>query len=90
MIKIYFLAIRALRKKAFDYLLKPINRAELFECIQRIHQESKQEESRKFLFVKDQGFTVAVDFNDIVYLRQTDLIPKFFSSMIANTSCPKL
>ena len=62
-------AIRALRERAYDYLLKPINPTELVDCIQRLEKESKQEKSRNFLLIKEQGFTVPVEFNEIVYLK---------------------
>jgi two-component system LytT family response regulator len=35
-------AIRALREKAYDYLLKPINPAELVDCIQRLEKANRK------------------------------------------------
>lgn len=59
-------AIRAIRERAYDYLLKPINPGELFDCIQRLQKESGQKEAHKFLLVKDQGFTVPIHFDEII------------------------
>ncbi len=71
-------AIRALREKAYDYLLKPINPSELFSCVQRIVEECKQNELRKFLLVKEQGFTVPLSLNEIVYLEGKGPYSKIF------------
>lgn len=61
-------AIRAIREKAYDYLLKPINPAEFTNCIKRFEEEIKQKDSTEFLLVKEQGFTVPLHFNEIVYV----------------------
>lgn len=60
-------AIRALREKAYDYLLKPIQPEELMDCIKRFEAETRKQPER-FLLVKQQGFTIPVALDEIVYL----------------------
>jgi two-component system, LytTR family, response regulator len=70
-------AIRALREKAYDYLLKPIQPTELMDCIKRFEAETRKQPGR-FLLVKQQGFTVPVALNEIVYLEAKGPYSKIF------------
>lgn len=70
-------AIRALREKAYDYLLKPIQPAELMDCIKRFEAETQRQPGR-FLLVKQQGFTMPVALNEIVYLEAKGPYSKIF------------
>lgn len=78
-------AIEAIRKGAFDYLLKPVNVVELKNCIQRIRDVSSMEDSETVKEVENTiGYPKAfsdrlgissvdgidyVDTNDILYLK---------------------
>ncbi len=76
-------AIDAIRKGAFDYLLKPLNIKELKNCIQRIrelktleneHQRKKQIQEDSFIFADKIGISSVdsidyVDIMDIIYLK---------------------
>jgi two-component system, LytTR family, response regulator len=73
-------AIKAIRNHAFDYLLKPVNRDELKECIQQFMVKQKEhhlpdrlgkfleswEESSKIRFSTRAGF-VFIDPSEIIY-----------------------
>lgn len=61
-------AIKAIKEKAFDYLLKPINPAELATAIKRYEQEVTVNISSKYLLIKDHGFTIPVYFDDIHHI----------------------
>jgi two-component system LytT family response regulator len=62
-------AISAIREKAFDYLLKPINPLELKACINRYEKEYLTEEnSSQYLSIKVQGETTPIRISDIEYI----------------------
>jgi len=62
-------AIKALREKAYDYLLKPVNPPELKSAISRYEKEMMAVDLQKYIFIKEQGYTVPVAFNEIEYLK---------------------
>ena len=62
-------AINAIREKAFDYLLKPLNPIELKNCINRYEKEYLTEENTsQYLTVKVQGATTPLRISDIEYI----------------------
>lgn len=83
-------AIKAIREKAFDYLLKPINPVELSACIERYKKESSIEESNKFLLIKDQGFTIPILLEDIHYIEANGPYSKIFLSNMDYTTSKTL
>ncbi|MNK24802.1 Transcriptional regulatory protein YehT [compost metagenome] len=74
-------AIAAIRKGAFDYLLKPINSSELRNCIQRIQDvDAQMAENQNSAVEKNEGNTVQSDLigitglDAIVFLKIDDII----------------
>ena len=62
-------AIKAIREKAYDYLVKPLNPIELGICINRYEKEILGNDSiKKYLMIKKQGANVPVRLMDIEYL----------------------
>lgn len=72
-------AIRAIKHEAFDYLLKPVNEAELHQALQRVfmhgHQPSMPDstdnpqagKSSERLVLSSQNYLHIVDFADIIF-----------------------
>ncbi len=62
-------AINAIREKAFDYLLKPLNPLELKTCIGRYEREYLTEENTsQYLPIKIQGATTPLRIEEIEYI----------------------
>jgi two-component system LytT family response regulator len=61
-------SIQALREKAFDYLLKPINPAELKACIRRYEKEMHITDSTQYLCIKEKGFTIPIHKDEILFM----------------------
>lgn len=62
-------AINAIREKAFDYLLKPLNPLELKACISRYEREYLKEENQsQYLSIKVQGASTPLRIADIEYI----------------------
>ena len=61
-------AIKALRGKAFDYLLKPINPLDLKEAISRYEKEILITSSTNFILIKEHGFTIPIPLKEIHYI----------------------
>lgn len=62
-------AINAIREKAFDYLLKPLNPLELKACISRYEKEYlTQENTSQYLPIKVQGATTPLRIGEIEYV----------------------
>lgn len=70
-------AIQAIKGKAFDYLLKPINPIELKNCINRYEKEIWGG-VKKYLHIKELGDTVPVRFEDIEYLQANGPYSKIY------------
>lgn len=63
-------AINALREKAFDYLLKPINPLELKKCMNRYEQDFLlEEDSKRYLTIKINGATTPLRKDEIQYIQ---------------------
>jgi two-component system LytT family response regulator len=60
--------LKALRNKAFDYLVKPVKEEDLTACLERLRKESEQESEVKCIYVKVKGITNIVDIGDIIYI----------------------
>ena len=71
-------AIKALREKAFDYLLKPINPAELKACIRRYERAVQEKDGSQYLLIKDQGFTTPIHFDEILFIEAAGPYSKIF------------
>ncbi|MBC7493921.1 MAG: response regulator transcription factor [Flavobacterium sp.] len=71
-------AIKALREKAFDYLLKPINPVELNNAVKRYEKEMVLTNSTKYLLIKDHGYTIPIDRNEIHYIEAKGPYSKVF------------
>jgi len=62
-------AINAIKEKAFDYLLKPINPIEFKNCINRLEKTIFGEKNqKKYLRIKQQGETIPINIEEIEYL----------------------
>ena len=61
-------AIKAIRGKAFDYLLKPINPVDLKEAINRFEKELLNSSSSNCILIKDHGFTIPIPLKEIHYI----------------------
>jgi DNA-binding LytR/AlgR family response regulator len=62
-------AIPALRKKAFDYILKPIKRDELISCMQRLLIDTTTWSSSETLHIKEKGLTKILKLSEIIYIK---------------------
>lgn len=71
-------AIKALRKKAYDYLLKPVNPPELKAAIIRYETEVLAAEPQKYLLLKEHGYNVPVDLREIEYLQANGPYSKIY------------
>lgn len=60
--------IQALRAKAFDYLIKPVNPKELRQCLERILQEKKQSPKVQCLVIRNRGLSKFINLSDILYI----------------------
>ena len=60
--------LKALRSKAFDYLLKPVKEEELQLCLNRIVKEDAERSREAGIQIKAQGITRFIEFNDIIYV----------------------
>ena len=61
--------INALRKSAFDYLLKPIKIEELSNCLKRYFITRKEVESTENIQIKEKGFTRWIQISEISHIR---------------------
>lgn len=61
--------LKALRNKAFDYLVKPIKEEELKECLLRIQREFFSNSDSQILHIKQRGLTRMLRLSDIIYLQ---------------------
>ena len=61
-------AIKAVREKAFDYLLKPINPMDLKQAIDRYENEITNNPSSNCILIKEHGFTIPIPLNEIHYI----------------------
>jgi two-component system LytT family response regulator len=61
-------AILAIKNKAFDYLLKPIEPDELQKCVQKTYIQFKNRK-KQYLNIKNNGVTIPMEQNEIVYIK---------------------
>lgn len=61
--------INALRKSAFDYLLKPIKIEELSNCLKRYFNTREEIKSAENIQIKEKGFTRWIHINEISHIR---------------------
>jgi two-component system LytT family response regulator len=61
--------INALRKSAFDYLLKPVKIEELSNCLNRYFSSIKELDLTAQIQIKEKGFTRWIQINEISHLR---------------------
>jgi len=76
-------AIKAIREKAFDYLLKPINPAELKSSIRRYEKDLLSKDATKYLLIKEHGFTVPIHLDEIHYIEAKGPYSKIY--LVNNT-----
>lgn len=60
--------IQALRAKAFDYLIKPLNPVELRQCLDRILQERQQLQKVQKLVIRNRGLSKFIYLSSILYI----------------------
>lgn len=61
--------IKALRKNAFDYLLKPVKQEELSNCLNRYFNSKSDDEISEVIQIREKGFTRRLQIKDISHLR---------------------
>jgi two-component system LytT family response regulator len=61
--------IDALRKSAFDYILKPVKTEELSNCLTRFYASRDQIEPKGQIQIKEKGFTRWVQISEISHMR---------------------
>jgi two-component system LytT family response regulator len=61
--------LKAIRNKAFDYLVKPVKEEDLKECLLRIQKESGPVSEQSYLSFKNKGITRLIRQNEIVYIK---------------------
>ncbi|MDB5280777.1 MAG: hypothetical protein JWR61_5732 [Ferruginibacter sp.] len=73
-------AIKAIKENAFDYLLKPINPAEFKLCVDRYEKEilADSDAVKKYLHIKDQGETIPIPLDEIVFLQAEGAYSKIY------------
>lgn len=59
--------LKALRNKAFDYLVKPIKEDDLIQCLSRLHKELILGTNERCLLIKHRGITILCKHSEIVY-----------------------
>jgi two-component system LytT family response regulator len=63
-------AIKAIKERAFDYLLKPLNPMELKDCIERYQKETMGTTlAYKYIVVRESGESVPIKLEEIEYIR---------------------
>lgn len=60
--------LKALRNKAFDYLMKPVKEIELAECLDRIKSETSIDNAKSSIQIKSQGVTRIIHLSEIIYI----------------------
>jgi len=71
-------AINAIREKAFDYLLKPLDPNELRKCIARYEKDIWVLKGVKYLLIKQGGESMPINFDEIEYLEGDGPYSKIF------------
>ena len=71
-------AIKAIKEKAFDYLLKPINPVEFNLCIERFKTDMESNASHQFLSIKEQGFNLPILLVNITHIEGNGPYSKIF------------
>lgn len=61
--------LEALRKKAFDYLVKPVKEEDLRICLTRLLQDKEQLPAHGMLSFKNKGITTLIRQQDIIYVK---------------------
>lgn len=61
--------LKALRNKAFDYLVKPIKEEDLKECLLRIQRDFFSNSDSQTLHIKQRGLTRMLKLSEIMYIQ---------------------
>lgn len=61
-------ALKAIKNRAFDYILKPVDPVELTLCLQQCAQQFKQVPNQ-YLSIKIKGNTVPIELSSILYIK---------------------
>jgi two-component system LytT family response regulator len=61
--------IKALRNNAFDYLLKPVKKEELTNCLKRYFNDKKEDHVNDLIQIREKGFTRRLQIKDISHIR---------------------
>lgn len=73
------IAIKAIKERAFDYILKPIDVVEFKACISRLEKEyAGGKEIKRYLLIKEQGETIPIPIVDIEYLEADGAYSKIY------------
>ncbi|MBC7616914.1 MAG: response regulator [Pedobacter sp.] len=74
-------AIKAIKAKAFDYLLKPVNPIEFKACMDNYEKQWMNGNNKKnYLLIKDKGESKPIHFEEIQYIQANgpySLIPNY-------------
>lgn len=73
-------AIKAIKAKAFDYILKPLNPIELKCCIKRYEKEFLENGNKKYIAIKDIKGTLLLKLETIEYLKAHGAYSKIYSN----------
>lgn len=61
-------AITAIKHKAYDYLLKPVDPADLKKVVEKCYEEVN-EKAKTYLTIKSNSISIPIELNNIVYLK---------------------
>lgn len=70
--------IRALRNRAFDYLLKPVKEEEMKNCLERVLKDLAEDSQKYRLHIKERGITRILNLNEILYIKGNGPYSTFF------------
>lgn len=73
-------AIEAIKKEAFDYLLKPVSGADILKSLERLSAKEEAEKPAKPRFeISEAGSKTFVDFDDIIYFQSVGNYCKIYT-----------
>lgn len=61
-------AVDAFRVRAYDYILKPLNQSQVYECLDRVNQSIQTEKKTVFQIKSIDLALVTIDIKDILYI----------------------
>ena len=65
-------AVDAFRVRAFDYIMKPLNKSQIFECLDRVNEVLNTEKKTVFQVKTSDLSLVTIDIKDILYVESSD------------------